>query len=146
MDRMSRKIFFGRKVLQTQQRPESKESSSANILLSANWSTRYRSGLPDGIFFPKQNTNSGILLRASEWICWYFCGFLEYSAAISYILWPFGTFCGLFFSCFGVFAVLRKIWQPWYRWRQRLPMVSRFLVTTVQRCFWRKNAGVFVFY
>jgi hypothetical protein len=39
---------------------------------------------------------------------------LVYFTAISYILWPFGIFCGccaIFFQFW--YVVPRKIWQPW---------------------------------
>jgi hypothetical protein len=43
-----------------------------------------------------------------------FYGHLVHFIAISYILWPFGMFCGHFgiFSCFW-YVVARTIWQPW---------------------------------
>jgi hypothetical protein len=47
---------------------------------------------------------------------------LTYITASSYILWPFGRFCGHFgiFHHFGIFSqfwyvVQRKIWQPWLK-------------------------------
>jgi hypothetical protein len=56
-----------------------------------------------------------------------FFGRSVYLSAISYILWPFGRFCGHFGTFFLFwYIVSRKIWQPWLQlssirdtvWRQ----------------------------
>jgi hypothetical protein len=48
-----------------------------------------------------------------------FFGHSEHRMAIRYILGPCGKFCGnlIYFSCFGLYVVQRKIWQLWLHCR-----------------------------